>query len=411
MSLHASDDTSFTVETPFADSFRARDFRSALLFKVARKLRKGRLRIETPGGERLVVDSGVPGSEGHLKLHRWRALRRLLLGGDLGFAEAYIDGDWTSHDLTTMLELAAQNMEEIDATIRGSWPLRALNRLRHRRRRNSKRGSGRNISEHYDLGNDFYAEWLDPGMTYSSAIYADDSVSLEEAQAAKYRRVLDLLNLNGGERVLEIGCGWGGMAEALVGNRVGSLTALTLSRAQLDYTIKRLGRDDVDVQLTDYRDVTGSFDRIVSIEMLEAVGEENWPRYFEVLRQRLNDGGSAVLQAITISDHRYESYRRGADYIQRHIFPGGMLPSPSILKREIEHAGFTLTAVDTFGMSYAKTLAEWQRRFQQSWPRIAGLGFPARFKRKWEYYLAYCEAGFRTGLIDVGLYRIEKTRS
>ena len=411
MSKHASDDPLFTAETPFVGSFRARDFRSALLFKVAAKLRKGRLRIETPNCQRLIVDSGIPGADGHLKLHRWRALRRLLLGGDLSFAEAYIDGDWSSHDLTAMLELAAQNMEEIDATIRGSWPLRALNRLRHRRRRNSRRGSGRNISEHYDLGNDFYAEWLDPGMTYSSAIYADDGVSLEEAQATKYRRVVELLDLKGGESVLEIGCGWGGMADVLLQSRVGDLTAITLSRTQRDYTVARLDQTDVDVQLIDYRDVAGRFDRIVSIEMLEAVGEENWPHYFDVLRQRLNDGGSAVLQAITIADHRYESYRRGADFIQRHIFPGGMLPSPAILKREIERAGFALTAVDTFGYSYGKTLAEWQRRFQQAWPRISGLGFPARFKRKWEYYLAYCEAGFRTGLIDVGLYRIEPRRS
>jgi cyclopropane-fatty-acyl-phospholipid synthase len=309
-----------------------------------------------------------------------------------------------------MLELAAQNMEEIDATIRGSWPLRALNRLRHLRRRNSRRGSGRNISEHYDLGNDFYAEWLDPGMTYSSGIYVTDGASLEEAQAAKYRRVIELLDLKGGESVLEVGCGWGGMAEALTRNGVGRVTAITLSRAQLDYTVARLGSAAVDVRLTDYRDIGGRFDRIVSIEMLEAVGEENWPRYFDVLRQRLNDGGSAVLQAITIADHRYESYRRGADFIQRHIFPGGMLPSPAILKREIARAGFALTAVDAFGVSYARTLADWQRRFQSAWPRIAALGFPAQFKRKWEYYLAYCEAGFRAGLIDVGLYRIEKAR-
>jgi len=336
-------------------------------------------------------------------------VRRLLLGGDLGFAESYIDGDWSSQDLATLLALGAMNIEMVDRAARALWPVRALNRLRHVARRNSRRGSARNISEHYDLGNDFYTAWLDPGMTYSSALYRDDDETLEQAQDNKYRRSLELLALSGGEQVLEIGCGWGAMAEALLASGVGGVMAITLSREQRDYAIRRLGHDvRATVSLKDYRDIGGTYDRIVSIEMLEAVGEENWPRYFRVLNDRLKPGGTAVLQFITIADHRYGAYRRGADFIQRHIFPGGMLPSPAVVRRHIFDAGLTLAEVETFGESYARTLAVWRQRFDVAWPSIQALGFPTPFKRKWDYYLAYCEAGFRSGLLDVGLYRLEK---
>jgi cyclopropane-fatty-acyl-phospholipid synthase len=336
------------------------------------------------------------------------------LGGDMGFAEAYMDVDWSSTDLADLIELAAHNEDAIGSPTRGVFLSRLMNRLRHLSHANTRRGSRRNIAQHYDLGNDFYSRWLDPGMTYSSALFRDADMSLETAQDAKYDRVAALLDVQGGERVLEIGCGWGGMVEKLAGQLSCHVTALTLSQEQLAFTEARVRAAGLaartDLRFEDYRDVAGTFDRIVSIEMLEAVGEAHWPTYFNVLHERLTPGGVAVLQVITISDQRYAGYRSSADFIQRYIFPGGMLPSPAIVREKIAEAGLRLTAVETFGDSYRRTLAEWRRRFEEAWPSIATLGFGVRFKRMWEYYLAYCEAGFRMGAIDVGFYRIEKPR-
>lgn len=395
-------------------SRRWRDPRVALLSAIGRRLRIGRLAVETPDGGRLVFAGDAPGPQASLSIHRWRTLWRLLLGGDVGFAEAYMDGDWSCADLADLIELAARNEPAIASATRGAVLARLVRRLRHLSRANTRRGSRRNIAAHYDLGNDFYAQWLDPGMTYSSGLFADDDTSLDAAQAAKYDRAAALLGVRGGERVLEIGCGWGGMVEALAGRHGCHVTALTLSREQLDHAAARVrdaGLGDLaDLRFEDYRDVDGTFDRIVSIEMIEAVGEAHWPTYFDVLRDRLVPGGIAVLQVITIAEERYAAYRSGADFIQRYVFPGGMLPSRSILARQIARAGLRLTDVEMFGDSYRRTLSEWQRRFQQAWPSIAALGFDRRFKRMWEYYLAYCEGGFRVGAIDVGFYRLEKPR-
>lgn len=389
-----------------------RDPRVALLSAIGSRLRIGRLTIETPDSQRLAFAGDASGPQAILTIHRWRTLRRLLLGGDVGFAEAYMDADWSSPDLVGLIELAARNQAAIASATRGAVLARLAGRLRHLSRANTRRGSRRNIAAHYDLGNDFYAHWLDAGMTYSSALFSDVDTSLESAQAAKYGRAAALLALQGGERVLEIGCGWGGMIETLAGRMGCNVTALTLSRAQRDFAAKRVFEaglgDRVDLRLQDYRDVDGSFDRIVSIEMLEAVGEAHWPTFFAQLSDRLVSGGVAVLQVITIADDRFARYRRRADFIQRYVFPGGMLPSRSVLAQHIAETGLRLSAVEPFGDSYRRTLAEWQRRFQHAWPSIAPLGFGPRFKRLWEYYLAYCEAGFRVGAIDVGFYRIEK---
>jgi cyclopropane-fatty-acyl-phospholipid synthase len=385
----------------------------ALLRLIASRLGSGTLDIESPGGGRFTVDASSPGPAAHIAFHRWRPLRRMLFGGDVGFAESFIDGDWSSCDLVTLLELAARNIDRFDRSFRPRWPSRLANRIYHFSRANTLTGSRRNIVAHYDLGNDFYSHWLDAGMSYSSALYSSGDETLEAAQSAKLRRIIELLGIYGGERVLEIGCGWGGMAEALACSGSGPVTAITLSPSQRDYAERRLEaagfQNHVDVSLCDYRHVEGQFDRIVSIEMLEAVGAENWPRYFAMLRDRLVPGGSAVIQVITIAERRFEAYRRGVDFIQRHIFPGGMLPSPGVMLREITRAGLHLTSSFTFGDSYARTLAEWRQRFENAWPEIAALGFPESFRRKWIYYLAYCEAGFRSGLTDVGLYRIEKS--
>lgn len=379
--------------------------------QVGGRLRCGTLTVITPEQTRLVYRGPAPGPEAVLVLHRWRTLRRLLLQGDVSFAEAFMDGDWSSPDPTALLELAARNVAPLSSTIDGTPVARLMNRILHRLHANTLSGSRRNIRHHYDLGNPFYALWLDAGMSYSSAVYQTPDLTLEEAQEAKYARIMTLLEPEPHHEVLEIGCGWGGLATRL--GEVGcSVTGLTLSPAQLAYgretvAARNLARR-VDLRLQDYRLSTGSFDRVVSIEMLEAVGEAFWPHYFEILRERLKPGGLAVLQVITIEDARFDSYRRSPDFIQRYIFPGGMLPPPSVLRCHIAAAGLVLRQVETFGDSYARTLAMWRQSFSESWSQIAAMGFSERFRRMWDYYLCYCEAGFRAGAIDVGLWQIAR---
>ncbi|HEX4505409.1 MAG TPA: cyclopropane-fatty-acyl-phospholipid synthase family protein [Alphaproteobacteria bacterium] len=383
---------------------------NAFLTKVLSRLQKGRVIVQTPAGDCVGYTATEPGPEATIILNNWRPVRWLLWKGDLGFAESYMEGDWTTPDLAAFLELAALNVESLDADITGSFLVRAIRRFKHARSANSKRGSRRNIASHYDLGNDFYERWLDTGMSYSSALYTEPGQSLEAAQTAKQDLVLDRLALKGGEKVLEIGCGWGGLAERVLDRGAGDITCLTLSTEQHAYSRDRLEKAGLaargDIRLQDYRDVTGKFDRIVSIEMLEAVGQEFWPAYFDALNARLTDDGIAVLQVITISEARYNSYEQGVDFIQRYIFPGGMLPSKEIMREQIARAGFEIRSLENFGKGYAQTLAEWNRRFQDAWPAIHTFGFDRRFKHMWEYYLAYCESGFRSGILDVGLYCI-----
>ena len=383
---------------------------NAFLTKVLSRLQRGRVIVQTPSGYCVGYTAKEPGPEATIILHNWRPVRWLLWKGDLGFAESYMEGDWTTPDLAAFLHLAALNVEDLDADITGSFLVRALRRFKHARSSNTKRGSRRNIASHYDLGNEFYERWLDSGMTYSSALYNEPGQSLEAAQTAKQDLVLDSLALTGGEKVLEIGCGWGGLAERVLERGAGDITCLTLSTEQHAYSRERLAKAGLaargDIRLQDYRDVTGKFDRIVSIEMLEAVGQEYWPAYFDALNARLTDDGIAVLQVITISEARYQSYQQGVDFIQRYIFPGGMLPSKEIMREQIARAGFEIRSLENFGKSYARTLAEWNRRFQDAWPAIHTFGFDTRFKHMWEYYLSYCEAGFESGILDVGLYCI-----
>lgn len=383
-----------------------------LVRRVASRIEYGHITIILPSSGRIEHRGARPGRSATLVLHRWRALRRLVSEGDLGFAEAYIDGDWSSPDLAVLLELAACNIAQLDRGISGLFPVRMINRLLHLLRANSKSGSRRNISFHYDLGNEFYRSWLDAGMVYSSALYERPDQTLEDAQDAKFARILELMALRGGERVLEIGCGWGALAVRMA--RAGArVTGITLSSEQLAFARQHAEQEnlagDISLALTDYRDVEGSYDRIVSIEMLEAVGEAYWPVYFKTLHDRLNAGGIAVLQAITIDETRFRSYRGSADFIQHHIFPGGMLPTKASIAEHGAKASLKPVLVQSFGDSYAATLAEWRKRFQASWPAIAAMGFPERFHRLWTYYLCYCEAGFRAGLIDVGFYAFAKS--
>lgn len=385
------------------------NLQAGLLRRLLTGLAYGQITIVAPAGNTAVLRGRKAGQHATIALHRWRAVRRLLTGGDLGFAEAFIDGDWSSPDLLGLLELAAQNAEAIDGKLRGVSPVRLVNRLRHLLNANTPRGSRRNISFHYDLGNAFYEPWLDPQMIYSSALYRDAGETLEEAQETKLGRIVELLSPAEGDAILEIGSGWGALALRLARLRT-HVTGLTLSTEQLAWARDRAAQAGAAArcvfELKDYREATGRFDRIVSIEMLEAVGERYWPTYFGKLRDLLAAHGTAVIQVITIDEKRFEQYRRTTDFIQRHVFPGGMLPTKSALAREADAAGLEVVGRETFGESYAWTLGEWRRRFLRAWPTIEQLGADLPFRRLWDYYLCYCAAGFRTGAIDVGLYTL-----
>ena len=374
--------------------------------RLLARLEQGNLQLALPGGGLMVARGParhVP--DAHMQIHRWRAVRRILMDGDIGFADGYIEDDWSSNDLPSLIELAARNRAAIGSAIQPSFLTRVIHRAYHRLRDNTRAAARRNIEAHYDLGNDFYAQWLDRGMSYSSAIYQSPQQTLEQAQIAKHDRIIDLLDAKAGARVLEIGCGWGGLAEAML-ERGLDVTGLTLSPAQLAYAQTRLG-GRADLRLQDYRDCDGVFDRIVSIEMIEAVGERFWPVYFDRLKKMLAPGGSVVLQAITIKDELFDSYRQEVDFIQHRIFPGGCLPTSGLIERHLQAAGLKLRKVEFFGDSYARTLAAWRENFLAAWPAIEAMGFPPRVRRLWEYYLAYCEGGFRAGNIDVGLYCAE----
>ena len=380
-----------------------------MLRKVLGVLECGELIIDLPGGRSLILRGLRPDSQARLALHSWRTCARLLADWDIGFTEGYMAEEWSSPNLISLLRLVCRNRGMADRLLPFRIPRLGL-RFRHALNRNTRRGSRRNIAAHYDLGNEFYKNWLDASMTYSAGLFSDERQSLEDAQKAKLDRVLDLLELRDGDSVLEIGCGWGSLAERLLATRARNVTGVTLSMEQLEYARQRLdnavasGR--CDLRLQDYRDLNGTFDRIVSIEMLEAVGEAYWSNYFAKLRDRLRPGGIAVLQVITIDESRFENYRRQPDFIQKYIFPGGMLPTKRIIEREITQAGLRLVAQQFFGNSYAQTLGQWNARFRDAWPEIKRLGFDERFKRMWEYYLAYCQVGFEVQVLDVGLYKI-----
>jgi cyclopropane-fatty-acyl-phospholipid synthase len=366
----------------------------------------GRLTLKLPDGAMHELVGKVQGRSAVLEIRDYNVARRVLANGDIGFAEGYMADEWDSPDLAVLLEVLVENYDHIHRLFNGSLPMKVINWISHRLRRNSRRGARKNIHAHYDLGNEFYASWLDETMTYSSARYAAKDEALAVAQARKYESLARRMDLKAGQSVLEIGCGWGGFAEYAAREVGAKVTAITISQEQYDFARQRTQRaglgEQVSIQLVDYRDVTGQFDRVASIEMFEAVGQEYWPTYFGKIAEVLAPGGRAALQIITIQDALFEEYAVRTDFIQKYIFPGGMLPSEARLKPVIEAAGLSWQSVERFGQDYADTLAAWDRRFQSSWSDIQRLqGFDERFRRMWRFYLGYCEAGFRSGRTDV----------
>ncbi|MFE3837149.1 class I SAM-dependent methyltransferase [Pseudogemmobacter sonorensis] len=352
------------------------------------------------------AEAARPGPGAELRVEDGDLFARLLREGDLGFCESYLDGGWTTPDLQALLDLIL--MPE-NAHLTDSFPgvalLRGWERLRFRLQANSRRQARRNIAAHYDLGNDFYRLWLDDSMTYSSALFRSGQESLERAQEQKYQSLLDRIGAEPGDHLLEIGCGWGGFAEYAAARRGMRVTGLTISPAQYEYAVARMARaglsDRVEIRLQDYRDARGQYDGIASIEMFEAVGEKYWPIYFRTLFERLKPGRNATLQIITIAETRWELYRRSVDFIQKYVFPGGMLPPPSALRREAARAGLEVADTFEFGDSYSQTLRRWHQSFNVRWDEVRRLGFDDRFRRLWDFYLTSCAGAFKGGNCDV----------
>ena len=375
------------------------------VFEQARGLENGRLDFRLPDGRVFRIEGARPGPVAEVDIHNPDIFARLIREGDLGFCEAFLDEWWSTPDLQAFLDVVHADNDAVYDGFLGMGLIRAYERFRFWLQSNTRAQARRNIAAHYDLGNEFYGLWLDETMTYSSALFETGQESLEAAQIAKYRSMVDQLGARPGDHVLEIGCGWGGFAEYAAKERGLRVTGLTISRQQHDYAVRRIAEaglsDRVEIKLQDYRDETGTYDGIASIEMFEAVGERYWPVFFEVLRARLKPGKSATMQIITVQDRRWEVYRKGVDFIQKYIFPGGMLPAPSVLRAEVARAGLEVAGSIEFGESYSLTCRRWHEAFNGNWDRIAALGFDERFRRMWNFYLTSCASTFHFGNCDV----------
>lgn len=398
--------------------------RANRVLNLLERLPHGQLNLEQPDGRLLHlprVPSGI--ADAHCVLHSWQALHRTLKSGDIGLAEGYIAGEWDSPDLAALLRLCMTNRDHVQSLVYGSWWGRLGYRLRHLLQRNTRAGSARNIHAHYDLGNDFYRLWLDPGMSYSAAWFENRTgeslhqADLQEAQQAKLKRTLNEVRLQPGQRLLEIGCGWGGLAEAAVQEFDAQVTGVTLSREQLVWGQRRMLQaglvDKVDLRYQDYRDLPAQyadqpFDAIVSIEMFEAVGREYWSGYFQMLRDCLKPGGLACIQTITLREDLFARYLRSTDFIQQYIFPGGLLPSIPAFEQEAQRAGLVVESHMAFGSDYAETLRRWRQSFEHQIDTVRAQGFDERFVRIWRFYLAYCEAAFDTGNTDVVQFTLRR---
>lgn len=386
--------------------------RVRFILKLLSQLKHGALHLELPDGQSAHFgDDSYPIS---LHLRDWTMFDAVMKSGDIGFAETYIAHGWYTDNLSGLIELFICNREHVEALIYGKWWGNLLYRLRHVFHRNSRSGSRKNIHAHYDIGNDFYRLWLDASMSYSSALFKQSNTdSLLEGQLAKYRRVLQQLKLQPGARVLEIGCGWGGFAEVATQEAGVNITGLTLSTEQLSYAQQRMAAaglsSHTDLKLMDYRDSQGEYDAIASIEMFEAVGEAYWPTYFECVARNLKQGGRACIQTIVIADELFERYRSSTDFIQQYIFPGGMLPSPTVFRAQAAKQGLQVVDEFSFGLDYARTLVEWRNAFEHKLSEVRKQGFDERFVLTWEFYLCYCEAAFRAGSTNVMHFTLQKS--
>ena len=383
------------------------------VFHLLSRLQTGTLDLQLPDGSQARFGNGQA-PRAALRLNDWRMCSAVLKAGDVGFAESWIEGAWSSPDLVALLTLFIANREAVESAIYGSWWGSLAHRVRHMFNRNTRRGSRKNIHAHYDLGNAFYREWLDETMNYSSALFEGDlDQPMPQAQHAKVRRALRESGIQPGGRLLEIGCGWGALAEAAATDFGAHVTGVTLSTEQLAYAQERVrhaGADaHVDLRLQDYRDITdGPFDAIASIEMFEAVGREYWGSFFATLRGQLKPGAKACIQTITIRDDLFERYVRSTDFIQQYIFPGGLLPSPEAFRAEVKKAGLVMVNELAFGADYAETLRRWRVDFLARDAQVRRLGFDTRFMRIWEFYLAYCEAAFATGNTNVMQFTLQR---
>ena len=365
----------------------------------------GEFVILLPSGQRLQVKGREPGPLGVLEIHDYRCMRRVMASAGIGFAEGYMAGEWDSPDLHALLEVMSLNFDRLQGLLKTNPLLQMIDAIGHHLHSNTRSGARRNIMAHYDLGNAFYEKWLDPTLSYSSALFEQPNEPLESAQRRKYAALAERIDLKAGHEVLEIGCGWGGFAEFAAKEVGARVTGLTISPAQHEFARRRMFEqglaEKADIRLMDYRDVQGAFDRIASIEMFEAVGERYWPAYFGKIAEVLKSGGRAGLQIITIRDDLFPRYRSSVDFIQKYVFPGGMLPSEARLREETARAKLAWRGVARFGNDYARTLSQWAERFQKTWDEIAPLGFDERFRRLWHFYLGYCRAGFITSRTNV----------
>ena len=381
--------------------------------RLLQRLQHGSLTVQLPDGALHHFGDGH-GPAAAMTLRNWQVCRAALKSGDIGFAESYIAGDWTTPNLTELLKVFLANRQHVDDVIYGSWAGRLLYRIKHLLNRNTRHNSQKNIHAHYDLGNAFYELWLDDTMNYSSAWFeAGPEQDMRSAQHAKVRRALRMARVQPGDRVLEIGCGWGALAEMSTTEFQARLTGVTLSTEQLDFARRRMQalgvQDRADLRLQDYRDIhDGPYDAVCSIEMVEAVGREYWPTYFSAIERLLKPGGRACIQSIVIDDALFDRYIGSTDFIQQYIFPGGCLPCPREFRQAAEAAGLQVEDSFAFGQDYAETLRRWRERFLAQRSQIQQLGFDERFMHIWEFYLAYCEAGFSMGSIDLVQYTLVK---
>ncbi|MGV6839195.1 MAG: class I SAM-dependent methyltransferase [Planktomarina sp.] len=375
------------------------------VFDVACQGQHGRIDLVLQDGRRFRAQAPNPGPVAEVHIHDDGVFARLLREGQLGFCDAYLDGQWSTPDLQAFMDYFHADNDAIFDGFPGQKLVQMIEKFRFWLQRNHRAQAKKNISHHYDLGNDFYGLWLDGTMTYSSAIFETGQEDLEKAQIAKYKSMVDQMGVTAGDHVLEIGCGWGGFAEYAAKERGLRVTCLTISKEQYKYAVDRIAKaglsDQVTFKLQDYRDETGTYDGIASIEMFEAVGEKYWPAYFGTVRERLRPGAAATLQIITVEERKFESYRKGVDFIQKYIFPGGMLPSPGALRREIDRAGLSFQKSIEFGQSYSQTLRRWHDTFNARWDDVQALGFDARFRRMWNFYLTSCAATFAYANCDV----------